>query len=185
VATLEVQAIDSVGIAFGLHNPISSIDELYTWDEIVRKGLLYAYLNRPACLITVAPQPWSLGRELSDAPARRIDGQSYLLVFVASCSAELLTDVAESEDFKRGLLWLVPFSREDEVRAYDLIHTMASSNSLKVPQTDEELLIRVGDGATIWWLNPYKPPGEMILYFRHLAQSVGWACIVKDIESSI
>lgn len=182
---LVVEPFGLGSIEFGLSIPLESIDAYWAWQKIVTKFLFYAFLNRPACLITVAPQKWSLGRELTNEPEIIIDSKPYLLAFRDSCSAELLADVAESEDFQRGLLWLSSLSKENEAEIVDHIRAIIDSNYLlNIPRINEELLICGSDGNAIYWFNYPQPLCDVINIVSELAQSVGWDFDATPVEFS-
>ncbi len=183
MTTLIVEPLNSRGIAVSTKEILASKEDFLAWGIIKRDLLFYAYLNRPACLITVAPQTWSLGRELTDAPAVFINGKPYLLDFIKSCSAKLLADIATSEDFERGLLWLVSLNIEDKERVYSLVRTIEASG-LNIPSISEETVFCVADGKILWWLNPQRPTHEIIPTLTTSASSVGWSIDSTALESS-
>jgi hypothetical protein len=143
---------------------------------VVAQFLSFAFLHRSACLITVSPQRWSLGRELNADPEIVIDHKPYLLTFTDSCSAELLADIAESEDFERGLLWLIALDKNHRAEIIELIRTVVVSDSLlSAPQISQELMRSEGDGSAIHWLNPYQSLHDIASAAAKLAQFVGWS----------
>lgn len=182
---LVVEPFGLGSIEFGVPIPLESMDAYWAWHKIVTKFLFYAFLNRPACLITVAPQKWSLGRELTTEPEIIIDSEPYLLAFRDSCSVDLLTDVAESEDFQRGLLWLVSVNKENKAEIVDVIRAIVDSNFLlNIPRISEELLICGSDGNAIYWFNHHQSLLDVIHILAGLAQSAGWNFDATAVESS-
>ena len=150
---------------------------------MVTQFLSFAFLHRSACLITVSPQRWSVGRELS-AEEIVIDHKPYLLTFRDSCSAELLAEVSESEDFERGLLWLIALDENYKSEVVDLVRAVVASDSfLSVPQISQELMRSGGDGSAIYWLNPDQSLRDIIRTAATLAQSLGWSFDTTAIEN--
>ncbi len=183
---LVVEPFGLGSIEFGLPIPLESMDAYWAWQKIVTKFLFYAFLNRPACLITVAPQKWSLGRELTTEAEIIIDSEPYLLAFRDSCSADLLTDVAQSEDFQRGLLWLVSLSKENKAEIVDLIRAIVDSNFLlNIPRISEELLMCGSDGNAMYWFNHHQPLVDIVQTLAGLAQSTSCNFDATAVESLI
>jgi hypothetical protein len=170
---LEWRRISETSLMLVRDPSIASSSDLALWGAIRREVLSHAFGDRTACLITVDPQPRSLGRELSDAPPRVIDGRRYLVHFVASCSDQLLADVAASEDFERGLLWLTSIGPADEDRVRQLVRAISSAG-VGVPVTLEELVMCVDDDRMLWWLNSTRPNNDVLTNVRRLANDGGW-----------
>ena len=61
-----------------------------------------------------------------DAAKIVINHEPYLLAFKDSCSAELLKEVSENEDFERGLLWLITPDQSHKAEIIDLVHAVAA-----------------------------------------------------------
>lgn len=183
MATLIVEPFGSGSIEIGM-TQTASMDEFWIWQKMPLKLLFCAFLDRPACLITVAPQPWSLGQELTTEPKLVIDNEPYLLAFRDSCSAELLTSVAESEDFENALLWLTSLGKEDTAKIVNLVRAVKESNFLlNNPHVSEELLIRGNDGNAIYWFNHHQPLHNIIHTLTELTQSVGWNLDATAVDS--
>lgn len=172
-STLKISSVDSIAISFEPHFANASENEAHAWRNILKDLLIWAYLGRPACLITTEPQTWSLGRELTQAEAIVINKVSYLPIFIDTCSKDLLMDVADSEDFRRGLLWLASIPANEKKTFCELIRSVQGSGSA-IPKTDKEIILNVGDGYLLWWLNPHRPRHDILLISDQIAKTVGW-----------
>ncbi|MBE9178545.1 hypothetical protein IQ268_08235 [Oculatella sp. LEGE 06141] len=170
-----LKLLGSNSIEIGLPVPLETIDVYWQWRQVAAQFLSFAFLHRSACLITVSPQRWSLGQELKANSEIVVDHKPYLLTFIDSCSAELLAEVSESEDFERGLLWLIALNENHKAEMIETIRAVTTSDSLlSVPQIDQELMRSAGDGSAIHWLNPYKSLHDIASAAAKLAQFPGW-----------
>jgi hypothetical protein len=154
------------GIAVGPELPLESADAVVAWRGMWVEILTYVYLARPVYLITVDPQPWSLMREFCDAPTKEIGNHRYLIVFKDHCSERLLRNVAESEDFWRGLLYFSSKYSDELANIYSLAPI---STAMPPPLADcRDVLICVADGNLLWWVNPGRSISELTTFFIDL-----------------
>lgn len=158
-----VEPLKKSGLSFSpATHPIPTIEHSRNWSEIVREMVSFAYENRPAWLVTVQPQNWSLVNFLPDAQhetiRENINGKPYLFYFQNVCSAQLLEDISvEDEDFERALLWLVSAEKNDKSKIYEAIRAMDESERLKnfTPEVEIEWLFAGFDSAAaVYWYNP-------------------------------
>jgi hypothetical protein len=172
LGTIELR-VQGTAIALGPRRPMESRKSMSVWREMWVEILTFAYLNLPACLITFDPQSWSLAREFSTAPAKKVNGHEYLVVLETQCSTSLLQTIAQSEDFTRGLLLLSSQFSEQLTRAYEVIQ--ASSIFRSPPANCKDVLLCVADGTILWWLNPSHSTRELIRFVSNLSYSRGFA----------
>jgi len=79
-----VKPLKKSGLSFGLEtSPAPTMRDIGNWESIVREMLTFAYLNRPAYLITVQPQRWSLVNFSPDAHEtirENVNGKPYFFI---------------------------------------------------------------------------------------------------------
>jgi len=65
-------------------------------------------LNKEISLITLQPLAYSFGYELQgDKEIKKIGGKNFLFNMNLTCNQELLFEILQSEEFRRGLLFIV------------------------------------------------------------------------------
>lgn len=148
-------------------------EEKLEWHRIVVWVLHSAFLSRSATLITTSPKPWSIGQELPEPRSLETSQGEYLVNHIEQCSSELLTEVADSEDFQRGLLCLTALDSIEEK------HLAAASMQATALVTDTralgfELLILLDDSRRICWFHPSRDPWYLARDVRNIAEELGW-----------
>lgn len=151
---------------------VETAREKEDWHRLILDVVTYAFARRPATIVTISPMEWSIGNSLPSPRNLSREGRRYLVNEVDECSTEMLTEITESEDFQRGLLWiLAPPSNED-----DLLMTVArlETSLLDVPRVEVELVLLLDDARCIHWLSPSRDASflERDLSARMRAQ--GW-----------
>lgn len=176
MTVLVIDTLNSQGISIQPKDEFVAFNEVLSWQTFVKECLKFIYLNRMACVITVQPQIWSLGKELPKPREIRVNNILYLISFDVFCSVDLLAEIADSEDFKRGLLWLVSIDTDCQESLHELIEAVQISD-LKISLIKEEMLICVADGEALWWFNPNRSVHDIVYKIELIAKSFGFACL--------
>ncbi len=173
-----VKPLKRSGLSFGFDtSPAPTMQDIGNWESIVGEMLTFAYLNRPAYLITVQPQQWSLVNFSPDAHEsmrENVNGRPYFFYYQNTCSAELLENIsAGDDDFKRALLWLISAEKNEKLKIYEVIRAMDESKRLLdfTPEVEAEWLFAGFDYAeTVYWYNPVFGIEEILQKLSGLAQ---------------
>jgi hypothetical protein len=116
-----------------------------------------------------------LGHTLPKPALVTTDRGRLLVNRVARCSAELIDDIAASEEFQRGLLWVAGSEPAVTPEAMDGVFREVVSE--KPPDASDrglEVLLLVDDGRQLRWMHPGREPGAMLDGVSSLAKSLGW-----------
>jgi hypothetical protein len=128
------------------------------FDKVIYKVLLLALLEKPVYLITLTPQKYSLGYDYNEPIKIKTSKHTLLVNFIDSCSADLLKEIVESEEFERGLLRLVTV---DQNRLNDIIGEVffefINDNDISKVNIGFELITCEADGKMLCWFNPHIP----------------------------
>lgn len=178
MTTLTVESLGAGSIGISAPIPLPSSEDIWAWDDVAAKFLVYAYFDRPACLMTAYPQEWSLAHDIGNTIVTQVGNVPYLLSFVEHCSPQFLVELTENSDFSFGTVRLASLRREDKWRIHNLILAVDASNT-DVPQTTEEVLFPVSDGKGVWWLNPNKPIRDVVAEVTKITEGVGWSVNVN------
>jgi hypothetical protein len=89
-----------------LLSPKSSMEDLKEWDILI-KSILSIIKGQKLVLITLNPQSYSLGQDLGNNQKFQRGKKNYLINWNVSLSEDILYLISESEEFKRGLLYLI------------------------------------------------------------------------------
>ncbi|MBO9594009.1 MAG: hypothetical protein J7599_13960 [Niabella sp.] len=125
-----------------------SVEELRSVENLFLVVLSKIFLNRPALLITISPDKrYSFGYEIASFQEIKIGKAKFLVNEVQSCSSSLLTEVSQSEELGRGLLFLMKkdgdlFANLEESLNY--IH-----NDLGRENLSYEMAVCENDGKTL------------------------------------
>ena len=142
------------------------------WGALVTLSVRHAFESRPVTLVTVTPMEWSIAHSLPDSRHLRTGTGHFLVNQIARPSDEVLDEVAESEDFRRGLLWLfagVP-AKEDRLLAIVSEVDVLSAE----PVTSGEALFLLDDGRRVRWLHPGRDAGGLRAALSAAAHDFGW-----------
>jgi len=167
---IDVRPVDEHGIVVERDALTSTEEEFVLWDAITSEVLRYGFANRPACLITFEPQRWSLAHDY-ESRRIRVGRKEYLFTCVDVCTPSMLEEVAQSEDFQRGLLWVTALGPWDEARASDLI----AAPSLHWPDaatTTDEIVVCLADGRLVFWSNPRRPLPRVLADVQSLIRRI-------------
>lgn len=134
------------------------IPDLKGWDNLIFQTLLLAYYNKPVCLITLSPQKYSLGFAINNPIQMKVGKDTLLINFLESCSENILKEISESEEFKRGLLRLVTIdSGKLPNIVKDVSFKFLDIDNIDKLKFDFELVTCEGDGKILCWFNPSIP----------------------------
>lgn len=166
---------DESGAAFiyGVEGWLQSPEEKQQWQHLVTRVVQYAFESRPVTLITVAPMQWSMGHSLPHPHLLRTNRGQFLVNRIEQCSNELLAEIAESEEFQRGLLWLSAVDGSDEnqllsiVMQLDVLSAAPSTSCL-------EVLLLLDDARRIHWLHPGRDLKTLEAELLNMARHFGW-----------
>jgi hypothetical protein len=167
--------IESSGAVFScrLEDWLESPNEKHVWQLILTRILQYGFVGRSATLITATPMPWSIGHLLGNAKSLRIDQTEFLITYIRECSLELLADVAESEDFQRGLLWLSALDPTEQAQLAALIERVSKTAAHR-PEADCEMVMLLDDSRWIHWLYPGRDAKRLGVEVLNMASQFGW-----------
>lgn len=131
----------------------NSIENLRDWDIRVMKILSLAK-DKKVSLITISPQSYSLGEELGNYQKIKRNKREYLINWNLLFSEDSLCQIAESEEFKRGLLFIV--LSENITDIFETIDAIDSVGSLNFSNSVVEIIVLEDDGVTLTWNYPSK-----------------------------
>jgi hypothetical protein len=103
---ISVNQINEVFIKLNtdVSNDISFSQQLQLYYRILSENLL----NKEIAIITLQPQHYSIGYELEgEKELKKIKGKSFLFNKNLSCNSRILLEILQSEEFRRGLLFVV------------------------------------------------------------------------------
>lgn len=135
----------------------SSLEELIEWNQILSKILIYAFSDRPAYILTLSPQKYSLGYELEVTNKIKIEKKEFLINYCNILSYSLIQKIIESEEFERGLIKIIPISHD---QLEDVIKSIPV-NYNELDKFDYELIEMENDGKMFCWLNPHLPMNDI------------------------
>jgi hypothetical protein len=82
------------------------VEELELIEKFFLKVLMACFLHENIKLVTREPQKYSLGYEFESHSKIKI-GKTDVLITDVNCDIRLLKEITQSEEFKRGLLFLI------------------------------------------------------------------------------
>jgi hypothetical protein len=157
--------------------------DFHRWKAVLSGILVYAFLERPAAIISVpgtptSPFPAFLRGHVK--PVRRrprfpLPFGSYWVGVTESCPETVLWKVADEGEFELGLLWVASIAGDDLARADALVRGEPCGDML-LAMTDEEVIAMdaPSDGRALVWLNPSRPFDEIVDAVREIAERRGW-----------
>jgi len=117
--------------------------------RILNKELLNKIFN----IITVQPQIYSLGYELKSFFKKLINGKEFLFNNCIKNDGDVLLSIIQSEEFKRGLLFIVLGSEKNlEIIAIDINKALSNWDSPEF-SVNEQIYYCENDGNTICLYN--------------------------------
>jgi hypothetical protein len=152
--------IENINNKLQISIPIkSSIENLIAWESLISKILLLLS-EQKISLITIDPQLYSIGNELGNSQKVKRNNKYYLINWDIVLSENILHLITESEEFKRGLLFIIISEKvKDIFNAIDAI----DFNNL-----DIELILLEGDATILSFYNIDK--GREIVINNLLSQ---------------
>jgi hypothetical protein len=148
------------------------IEELKEWGNLLFQTLLFAFYKKPVHLITLSPQKYSLGFEISNQIQIKAGKDTLLVNFIESCSENLLNEIAESEEFKRGLLRFVTIEPDRlQYIARDVSFKFLDADTIAKVNFDFELITCEGDGKILYWFNPPFPIHIIETKFKEISNN--------------
>lgn len=130
-----------------------SIEDLKEWNVTVKKVLLLLK-EKKGILITITPQSYSIGEDLGRCQKIKRNKSGYLLNWDVYFSEDYLYLIAESEEFKRGLLFIV--LSENITDIFKTIEAINPIGIIDLSQITVEIIFLEDDGETIFWNRPSK-----------------------------
>lgn len=130
-----------------------SIEDLKDWNVTVMKVLLLLK-EKKGSLITITPQSYSIGEDLGNYQKIKRNKSEYLLNWDVSFSEYSLYLIAQSEEFKRGLLFIV--LSENITDIFKTIEAINSIGIIDLSQITVEIIVLEDDGETLFWNCPSK-----------------------------
>lgn len=166
--------------------------DFHRWKALLSGILVYAFLERPAAIISrpgtpsppFASRQWEYLRPVHRRPRFPLPFGSYWVGVFDSCPETFLWRIAEEGEFELGELWVTAIPRDDLARADRLVEAAPCVDML-LPMTDEEVIAMdaPSDGRELVWLNASRPFGEIVDAVREIAERRGW--IVGPVEDLV
>lgn len=153
--TLNVLSQPDITFKCSVEDWFATSKEKDDWIFLVNQIVRHAYAYRPATLITESPAQWSIGKSLPGPGSLRVGRTRYWVNQIDQCLPDLLTEIVESEDFQRGLLWISSPNNSEENELLSLInHLDTTAINPKSPKI--ELLLLLDDARQLYWLYPSR-----------------------------
>lgn len=130
-----------------------SMEDLKEWDVLIMNVLLLVK-DQKISLITTSPQSYSIGEELGNYQKIKRGKREYLLNWDITLSEDIIHLIIESEEFKRGLLFLI--SSENMKDIFETIDAIDSVGSIDFSKLEVETVLLEDDGKTLTWNYPIK-----------------------------
>ena len=125
-----------------------SMEDLKEWNILVMNILLLAK-GQETSLITISPQSYSVGEELGNHQKIKRGKLDYLINWDIALSEDIIHLIVESEEFKRGLLFIILSGNiKDIFRTIDAIDSVGSIDFIKL---EVEIIVLEEDGKTLIW----------------------------------
>lgn len=132
----------------------STLPQLNNWIDFVKQVLRYAVDKKQIYLFTLSPQKYSLGYEFGSFEQSSLGHEKILINHFQHPTDDLLSDVANSEEFNRGLLKIV---LSDKKKVFNnLAFIQGDYTNVK-----EELITLEDDGLSFYWYNPHLPNDQI------------------------
>ena len=107
-----------------------SMKDLKEWNVLIMSILLLAK-GQKTSLITISPQSYSVGEELGNYQKIKRGKWNYLINWDITLTEDVLHLITESEEFKRGLLFLVSSGNiKDIFKTIDAIDSVGDRKSV-------------------------------------------------------
>lgn len=132
----------------------SSLDHLNKWTEILQEILKYSRDGLSVYLLTLSPQKYSLGYELGSFKESRFKEDKVLINYFEQFNDALISQVAGSEEFSRGLLKII-LCREQ--KSFDDLSFIAGDYE----NLTDELITCEDDGYSFYWYNSHLSKDEI------------------------
>lgn len=129
-----------------------SLDDLHSIEDSTKWGLLIynilaLFQNKEVSLVTISPQKYSIGLELDNHQRLKRNNREYLMNWNVILTDEILRLIAESEEFERGLLFLI---LSDSLKSvFDTIDAIDSVGSIYFDNLKVQTVILEDDGKTL------------------------------------
>jgi hypothetical protein len=173
---LVVNRLNNVGLCLKPLSKLESIEEIVSWQKVIKKVVVWGYLNRTIRIITKEPQKWSLGQEFLDSKIIIVEKIPYLISSTFFCNLPLLEKISESEDFLRGLLWLIDDNINDIKEEISNLNDTIKLDNCANTQVLSEILICLEDGESLYWINPKMSFEEIYARLKEIATSLSFGC---------
>lgn len=126
----------------------SNTDDLGKWTEILQDVLKYSFEGSMIYLFTLSPQKYSLGYELGSYKEFKIGDEKVLINYLEQCTEDQIAEVANSEEFSRGLLKI---GLSNERKLFNNLNFINGDYSV----LKDELITCESDGYSFYWYNPH------------------------------
>jgi len=149
--------------------------------------LIYAFAGRAAWFIADDERAtqWAFPDILTEQTEIRVDGALFRLAFSEACPAEALASLVGTGDFHWDAVWVAALSREDALRLEGLIRASAINAFEGVPRTDVEMMMPIGDGHGLWWINPRNDRRDVVAKLSDVTRSVGWSLDLERLSDPV
>ena len=135
-----------------IHCTYDTVEELSTVQKLFLAVLSKLFLNKAALLITIAPdKKYSFGYEIVPFQEIKIGRDKFLVNDISSCSSSMLTELSQSEEFERGLLFLM--TKEGDLLENLEMNLNYINNNLGKENLSYEIAVCESDGKTLCLYN--------------------------------
>lgn len=131
----------------------SSMEDLNEWNNLVMNNL-FLLKGLKVCLITIDPQPYSIGYELDNFQVIKRLKKDYLINWDIVLSEDFLQSIATSEELERGLILIVLSENIKDI--FNIVDSVNSDGSINFDKLDTEIIVLEDDGETFIWNYPRK-----------------------------
>jgi hypothetical protein len=179
MAAIEMLIDARGGFKCGFDGWPQTLAEKREWQSLISYMVRYAYLERAAALVTADPAKWSLANSLSEGHTSATKIGRYLVTKIERCSAALIEEIVESEDFQRGLLWM---TSTDDGDAHLWAELSFDERGLPLVPGKAEVLALLDDARRVHWIHPGLNVATLEREIRRRIAILGWSMRASSAE---
>jgi hypothetical protein len=135
---------------------VITVDDLGQWRRLVSQLLMLAFSDKRIGLVTIEPQSYSLGFEIDDPSTMFVDDKMVLVNVLPDSRSEVLHQIAQSEEFNRGLLRIFGTEAASSSSLSE-VHIRGALRGGKNGETPKPLLYCDDDGLILYWVDDHPP----------------------------
>lgn len=146
------------------------------WNVLLEKAVRFATGYKEIALITIEPKDWSIGNFFPYAKPISVGQNQFLVNESLEISKNSIKELVESEDFQRGLLWLILTNVNTQNDIYSLCNQILriyqSTNNCSLESL--ETISLLDDGRSFHWLNAKNNLSELKKIIIDSSHEIGW-----------